>query len=160
VLAYGSATETRRSDRAAEYTCREASRFIPKMPIPTIRSGHAERVAAVTAPAAMIATFARVSFRAERNAARVRLPLCVRTRASSTAQNRLMASAPYGHMERGGSRRHRVKYDSAYLGLHVVLPLCAITEATTASAESHSGVLLASGVIRQPPLPPTRERGR
>ena len=68
----------RRSSRAAEYTCRDASRFNPKMPRPTIRSGHAERVAAVTMPAAMIATFASASFLAERNVARVRLPLWVR----------------------------------------------------------------------------------
>jgi hypothetical protein len=42
----------------------------------------------------MIATFARASFRAERNAARVRLPLWARNRARRKAQNRLMPSAP------------------------------------------------------------------
>src|SRR4029077_6171152 len=64
------------------------------MPIPTIRSGHGETTTAVTEPAAMIATFARASFRAERNAARVRLPLWARNRARRKAQNRLTPSAP------------------------------------------------------------------
>jgi hypothetical protein len=45
------------------------------MPIPTTRSGHGEGAIAVTNPAAMIAKFAMASFRAEGNAARVKLPL-------------------------------------------------------------------------------------
>jgi hypothetical protein len=48
------------------------------IPRPTIRSGHADRVYAVTNPVAMMATFASVSFLAERKAARVRLPECRR----------------------------------------------------------------------------------
>jgi hypothetical protein len=39
-----------------------------------MRSGQTESVAAVTSPAATIATLAKASLRAERNAARVRLP--------------------------------------------------------------------------------------
>jgi hypothetical protein len=49
-------------------TFRAASAFIAAMPSPTTRSGQAERVYAVANPAAMIATFAAVSLRAERNA--------------------------------------------------------------------------------------------
>ena len=44
------------------------------MPSPTIKSGQSERVAAVTSPAATIATLASASLRAERKAARVKLP--------------------------------------------------------------------------------------
>ena len=49
-----------------------------KMTTPTIRSGHNDRVRAVATPAAMIATLATASFRADRKAARVRLPLWAR----------------------------------------------------------------------------------
>jgi len=45
-------------------------------------------------PAAMMATFARTSFRADRNAARVRLPLCARNCTSINAHDRLMTRAP------------------------------------------------------------------
>jgi hypothetical protein len=51
-----------------------------------MRSGHPDKVYAVTNPAAIIATFATASFRAERNAARVKLPLCDRKRARINAQ--------------------------------------------------------------------------
>jgi len=61
---------------------------------PNDESGQAECVWAVTNPAAMIAMFAIVSLRAERKAARVRLPLCARKRASMNAQDRLVAKAP------------------------------------------------------------------
>ena len=66
-----------------------------------MRSGHAERVAAVTSPAATMATFAKTSLRAERNAARVRLPPCARKRANMSAQERLTASAPRPASESG-----------------------------------------------------------
>src|SRR5258708_3642333 len=42
----------------------------------------------------MIATFATASFRADRNAAGVRLPPCARKRTSMNAHNRLTANAP------------------------------------------------------------------
>src|SRR3954469_14203918 len=64
------------SSRAAAHTSRAASAFMAAIPRPTIRSGHAERqTKPVIAPAAMMAMFASASLRAERNAARVRLPL-------------------------------------------------------------------------------------
>ena len=50
------------------------------MPSPTSKSDQAECVWVVMSPVAMIARFATVSLRAERNAARVRLPLCARGR--------------------------------------------------------------------------------
>ena len=50
------------------------------MPRPTIKSGHAESVNAVTNPAPMMAMFAMASLRAERNAARIRLPRLCRCR--------------------------------------------------------------------------------
>src|SRR5580658_5294987 len=62
---------------AACQISRAAFRFIRKMPSPTARSGHAERYASVTTPAATIATLAIASLRADRNAARVRLPCVV-----------------------------------------------------------------------------------
>src|SRR3954453_3106626 len=78
------------------------------MPRPTMRSGHAERVAAVTSPAATMATFAKTSLRAERNAARVRLLPYARKRANMSAQERLTASAPKaGERERHRRGRHR-----------------------------------------------------
>src|SRR5437899_2403583 len=79
---------TRYSSRATLRTSRAASAFIAAMPSPTIRSGHPGSVEAVTNPAAMIATFARASFRADRNAARVRLPLCARKCTSMNAHDR------------------------------------------------------------------------
>ena len=71
------------------------------MPSPTIRSGHPESVYAVTNPAVMIAAFARTSFRADRNAARVRLPLCDRNCTSMSAHDRLIARAPAPASDRG-----------------------------------------------------------
>src|SRR3546814_6119981 len=65
------------------------------MPSPTIRSGHAEcQSSAVTNPAPIMARLAKASFRAERKAARVRLPPECRCFASRNAQNRFTASAP------------------------------------------------------------------
>src|SRR4029077_1803970 len=61
--------------RAAASTWREASAFRSAMPSPTSRSGQTESVAAVTKPAAMMATLAYASLRAVRKAARVRLRL-------------------------------------------------------------------------------------
>lgn len=49
----------------------------------------------------MIATFATVSFRADRNAARVRLPLCARKRASMNAHDKLIPKAPRPVSDRG-----------------------------------------------------------
>jgi hypothetical protein len=43
---------------AATNTSRAASRFMRKMLRPTTKSGHGEKVAAVTKPATMMATFA------------------------------------------------------------------------------------------------------
>src|SRR5262245_37541620 len=59
-----------------------------------MRSGQADAVAIVTGPAATIATFAATSLRADKKAARVRLPACVRTRISRKAQVRFTANAP------------------------------------------------------------------
>ena len=42
----------------------------------------------------MMARFAKASLRADKNAARVKLPECVRKRASIVAQNKFTASAP------------------------------------------------------------------
>src|SRR5437764_15497698 len=52
-------------------------------------------------PAAIIAAFATASFRAERNAARVKLPLCERKRARMNAHDKLMTSAPVPARDRG-----------------------------------------------------------
>src|ERR1700680_3952393 len=49
----------------------------------------------------MIATFDTVSFRADRNAARVRLPPCARKRASMNAHDKLIAKAPRPVSDRG-----------------------------------------------------------
>jgi len=68
--------------------------LIAAMPMPTIRSGHADIVAAVTSPATTMATLAKASLRAERKAALVRLPTSWRYRARIHAQARLTASAP------------------------------------------------------------------
>ena len=76
-------------------TLRAASAFITAMPRPTIISGHAEcHSSAVTKPAPIMARLAKASLRAERNAARVRLPPECRCFASKNAQNRFTASAP------------------------------------------------------------------
>ena len=80
--------------RAAVQTARAASMFIAAMPWPTTTSGQTECVNAVTTPAAMMATSASPSLRADRNAALVKLPLWARKRASVKAQNRFTASAP------------------------------------------------------------------
>ena len=56
--AVGCSPASRCSLRASCQTSRAASAFIAKMPRPTIRSGQAERVTAVTRPAATIAMFA------------------------------------------------------------------------------------------------------
>ena len=83
----------RRRLAAAETWAAQA--VIAAMSSPTMRSGQADcQRKAVTSPAAMIATLASVSLRADRNAARVRLPLWWRWRASVNAQNKLTASAP------------------------------------------------------------------
>src|SRR5437773_12451534 len=91
----------RRSLLAADQTARAASALIARMPRPTMRSGHADKVYAVTNPAAMIATFATASLRADKNAARVKLPLCDRKRARMNAHEKLMSSAPKPVIERG-----------------------------------------------------------
>src|SRR5438477_10817437 len=52
-------------------------------------------------PAAIIAAFATASFRAERNAARVKLPLCERKRARMNAHDKLMINAPVPARNRG-----------------------------------------------------------
>jgi hypothetical protein len=57
------------SDWAAVNTSRAASRFIAKIPRPTIKSGHLEALRAVRTPAVMMAMFAITSLRADRNAA-------------------------------------------------------------------------------------------
>ena len=57
------------------------------------RSGQGECHHKVTTPTATIATLASVSLRADKKAARVRLPAAARWRASSTAQVVLTASA-------------------------------------------------------------------
>jgi len=49
----------------------------------------------------MIATFATVSFRADRNAARVKLPLCAWKRTSMKAHDKLTAKAPRPVSDRG-----------------------------------------------------------
>src|SRR6185503_14580691 len=59
---------------AARYTSPAASAFIAAMPNPTRRSGQIDWVAFVTRPARMMAALASTSLRAERNAARPRLP--------------------------------------------------------------------------------------
>src|SRR5579871_6388652 len=59
---------------ATTKTSRAASAFIAAMPMPTRRSGHGDNFNAVTNPAAMMAKFAITSFRADRKAARERLP--------------------------------------------------------------------------------------
>src|SRR5437763_8207649 len=82
------------SSRAASQTSRAAPAFIPTMPSPTTRSGQMDCVEAVTKPAPIIARFAATSLRAERNAARVRLPACARTRANIKAHDRLTTRAP------------------------------------------------------------------
>ena len=56
------------------------------MPRPTTISGQMLGHSAVTPAAAMIAILASVSFRADKNAARVRLPATLRTLASNNAQ--------------------------------------------------------------------------
>ena len=83
-----------RSRRAAVYTSRAAPRFMREIPKPTIRSGQADRVTIVFRPAAMMPIFASASFRAERNADCVKLPLWAGKRARSRAQTRFTASAP------------------------------------------------------------------
>src|SRR6185312_1129889 len=65
-----------------------------KIPRPTARSGQAERHTSVTSPAAIIARFASTSLRAERKAARERLPAAWRTLERRNAQIKLMMSAP------------------------------------------------------------------
>jgi hypothetical protein len=67
---------------------------------PEYRS-HPEGCSAGESPAAIMATFAIASFRADRNAARVRLPLCTRNRASMNAHDRLIARAPRPVSDRG-----------------------------------------------------------
>ena len=59
-----------------------------------MRSGHADEVYAVRNPAAIMATFATASLRADKNAARVKLPLCDRKRARMNAHDKLMINAP------------------------------------------------------------------
>ena len=94
-LGHGVPISPRCSSRAAVHTSRAASAFIAAMPSPTIRSGHADvHKKAVTNPAAMMARLAKASLRAERNAARVRLPPRCRWLASRKAQKRFTASAP------------------------------------------------------------------
>src|SRR3954447_23753020 len=68
-----------RSFLAASQTSRAASKLRAAMPRPTMMSGQAEdqRVAVIN-PAAIMAIFATASLRAERKAARVKLPLCDR----------------------------------------------------------------------------------
>ena len=82
-----------RSRRAAVYNL-AAPRFMREMPKPTIRSGQADRVTIVFRPAAMMPIFASASFRAERNADCVKLPLWARKRARRRAQTRFTASPP------------------------------------------------------------------
>lgn len=89
------------SARAACQTFRAASALMLKIPRPTIKSGQPDFVAAVINPATIIAIFARASFRAERNAARVRLPLCVRKRANKNAQERFTTREPNPTSVRG-----------------------------------------------------------
>lgn len=65
-----------RSSRAARHISFAASALSAAIARPTIKSGHAERqTKAVSNPAAIIAILANSSLRADRNAARVRLPL-------------------------------------------------------------------------------------
>ena len=60
---------------SSSHTSRAASAFSAPIPSPTTRSGHAVRhTAAVARPAAIIAMLASASFRADKKAARVRLP--------------------------------------------------------------------------------------
>src|SRR5262245_3834161 len=66
-----------------------------------MRSGHSETVAAVTSPAVIMAILARTSLRADRNAARGRLPLWVRKRTRRQAQHRFTTSAPHPARDRG-----------------------------------------------------------
>jgi MFS transporter, MHS family, proline/betaine transporter len=76
-------TASRISSLAACQTSRAASAFRAAMPSPTIKSGQTERHRnSVTSPAEMMAILASTSFRDDRKAARVRLPPCVRYRAS------------------------------------------------------------------------------
>src|SRR5881275_2958452 len=49
----------------------------------------------------IIATLATASFRADRNAARVKLPLCDRKRARMNAHDKLMINAPVPARDRG-----------------------------------------------------------
>jgi hypothetical protein len=92
-----------------DQTSRAASAFIAAMPSPTMRSGQAECAEAVVIPAAMIATFATASFRAERNAARVRLPLCSRKPASKRAHDKLIpTNQPVSGVARWRHRRHKI----------------------------------------------------
>ena len=71
----GSASIEECSRLAAVQTALAASAFMNAMPMPTMRSGQPESQYSVTKPAPMMAMLANASLRAERNAARVRLPL-------------------------------------------------------------------------------------
>ncbi len=82
------------SSLAASQTSFAASALTMAIPSPTRRSGQPERQNNVTSPARMIAMFAKASLRADRNAARVRLPEWCRNLASTTAHARLTAKAP------------------------------------------------------------------
>src|SRR4051794_37991169 len=82
------------SPLAAVNTSFAASALSIAIPNPTTKSGQADLRRAVISPAAMIATFAKASFLADRNAARVRLPECARYFVSINAHERLMISAP------------------------------------------------------------------